>query len=564
MNDKHRNPAHCALTPPPSASSLAPRLSTTPDSRIEGESKPKHAMRYVDQCGNLLEEPPDAMPSRQENDRGADTPRQRTILEPARCARKGNANPSDNGCDITETVWTASELAERMGVSSRTILRWGRAGLVGRKLRFPDGAVRLVFTERSVRRFAQQHGAIIRRGAAFTRLSPAEKLSIVKRARELASRGHVKPYVVARQISAETGRAVETIRYTLRRYDELHPDEAVFVANGTSKLGSLDSAILERIEAGESAEEVARALDCDVDRVRRTCRESEVRALIDTKPRCIHNPMFSDPDADALILEIPEPPGETVARNRRPSGELTWCLGAAFEPHLLTREQEADLFRRYNYLKFKALRLLDNLEPTSALDHEIGEVQQLLSLAFEIRNRLVRHNLRLVVSIAKRFSRDASALSDLLSEGNITLMRTVEAFDFARGNKFSTFATTALTRSLLHAIAVSRKRNGRFVAASHDQLEQIPDSQTSTEVSLESADVVRVLWQALSQLDERARTVIIRRFGLSNGGSKETLADIGRDFGVTKECIRQVQKAALDRLRQFLAGTDIVGILDAA
>ena len=98
---------------------------------------------------------------------------------------------------LSEPVWTTDQLAERMNVSTRTISRWRRLGLPGRKVRFLDGRVRVAFTEQSVQQFARQNSALVRRGREFTGLTATEKRAVVQRARDLVRKRHMKVHAAA-------------------------------------------------------------------------------------------------------------------------------------------------------------------------------------------------------------------------------------------------------------------------------------------------------------------------------------------------------------------------------
>ena len=126
-------------------------------------------------------------------------------------------------------------------------------------------------------------------------------------------------------------------------------------------------------------------------------------------------------------------------------------LASLYEVDLLNREQEQYLFRKYNYLKFKASRLREKLDPTKARAAAMDEIQQLYDEAVKIKNRIVQANLRLVVSIAKRHLGASEDFFQLVSDGNMSLIRAAEKFDYTRGNKFSTYASWAIMKlSLIH------------------------------------------------------------------------------------------------------------------
>ena len=153
----------------------------------------------------------------------------------------------------------------------------------------------------------------------------------------------------------------------------------------------------------------------------------------------IDNPRFARKGADKACLG-PMPESDKPTRKaRRPSG-LPPYLASLYEIPLLNREQEQHLFRMYNYLKYKAAKLRSQLVPDQPKAMLLDEIELLHERIVEIKNQISRANLRLVVSIAKRHVSPDQNFFELGSDGNVSLMRALEKFDYARGNKFSTYA----------------------------------------------------------------------------------------------------------------------------
>ena len=117
-----------------------------------------------------------------------------------------------------ERVVTIEELAKRFNVSTKTISRWRRLGLISRRF-VMDGRKRVGFLESSVNRFVAQNSDKVRRGSQFSQLSEAERSMIIERARRLAQAGG-SPAEIVRRIARKTGRSPETIRYTLKQFDQ--------------------------------------------------------------------------------------------------------------------------------------------------------------------------------------------------------------------------------------------------------------------------------------------------------------------------------------------------------
>jgi DNA-directed RNA polymerase sigma subunit (sigma70/sigma32) len=156
----------------------------------------------------------------------------------------------------------------------------------------------------------------------------------------------------------------------------------------------------------------------------------------------IPNALFSRKSAEKVVYQpFPENP-DAGKRVRRPAG-LPAYLASLYEVPLLTREQEVWLFRKFNYLKHKAIHLRDQLKPERPNSRLMDQIESLYGEIVELKNRIVRANLRLVVSIAKRRVTASDSFFDLVSDGNMSLMRAVEKFDYARGNKFITSASWA-------------------------------------------------------------------------------------------------------------------------
>ena len=228
----------------------------------------------------------------------------------------------------------------------------------------------------------------------------------------------------------------------------------------------------------------------------------------------MENELFARANAERVILGPVPSEGPAVKKARLPSG-LPPYLASLYEVPLLTREQEVHYFRKFNYLKYKAARLREGLDPLRAKSTVMDEIEQLYEDAVATKNQIIRANLRLVVSIAKRHVGPVDNFFELVSDGNMSLIRAVEKFDFARGNKFSTYASWAIMKNFARTIPDELRRRDRY-RTSTDEMFSATEDERSDQYELEAAQLQREqqIGKILERLDDREQKIIIRRFGL--------------------------------------------------
>ena len=303
---------------------------------------------------------------------------------------------------------------------------------------------------------------------------------------------------------------------------------------------------------GVSSEVQAKQAGRSLAAVNRAINELRANRLLEQKIEAMPHESFDDPKSFGVILETLQNPadGKSPRKIKSPEGVPPY-LASLYDVPLLSREQEAHLFRKMNFLKYRALKLRDPIDPLKVSVATLDEIDRLLEAALVVKNQIIRANLRLVVSIAKKHVGRSDNFFELVSDGNMSLIRAVEKFDFARGNKFSTYASWAIMKNFIRSIPIENHRRDRFVTGHDDLFEAAADNRTDEHeyenTQRRMRDAVKGM---LGRLDDRERRIIVSRFGL-DGVGEQTLEQLGRELGVTKERVRQLEARAQSKLRKI-------------
>jgi len=290
--------------------------------------------------------------------------------------------------------------------------------------------------------------------------------------------------------------------------------------------------------------------------------------LLAQTPAYVTCPTFEDPAKEAEILG--SFPGavdyEAKRREFEAPKDAPPELAAMYEVPLLSRDQEQHLFRKMNYLKFRAAKVLDELgeedDPEEFASRaveiaweriqKLAQLEELLLQANQIKEMLIQANMRLVVNMARRHSGQVDNLFELLSDGNLSLMRAVEKFDYRLGFKFSTYASRAILMNFARSIPVEHHHRTQFLTGHEEVFQVVPDSRTEEHEILASQErATHSVNRLLEYLEPREREIIRMRAGLDNHARAMTLEEIGQRFGITKERARQLNARAMKKLRDI-------------
>jgi RNA polymerase sigma factor (sigma-70 family) len=223
---------------------------------------------------------------------------------------------------------------------------------------------------------------------------------------------------------------------------------------------------------------------------------------------------------------------------------------------ILTGAEERVLFHQFNYARFcvgeiqKEVWTSESRKPTP---EQAEDILRWYRKAEKIREQIAETNLALVLAMAKRTRMSEVDFADLVSEGNMALLRAVDKFDAGRGYKFSTYACRAILKAFSRQGMKLSKYRQRFPTDFDPKLERSNFLETKrADFERDAADEVkRIVLENRADLTDVERTVIEHRFGLESGENEKpmTLEQVGQIIGVTKERVRQIQNKAMEKIR---------------
>lgn len=466
-----------------------------------------------------------------------------------------SATLSVNINSIREPVLDIDQVSERFNVTSKTIQRWRRRGLPARRFVFSDGKLRVGFLLSSVERFFAAHRDQVVRGTNVSQVDDSERDQIIRRATRLAAMCHCSEDEITRRIARRLNRSPVTVLHTIRKFDSENPHLAVF-PQAAESISDVDRArILKGHRRGVGIRALARRVGRSRASVYRVIVEERGARITRRKVRFIDDPLYHGENAQLAINDMlgqePLTPGAAKESVRVPK-DLPAYLQDLYRTPLLNPVRERALFLLFNYHKFLFVQARKRLEPSFARARELDELEGHLRRATEAKNAIVQANLRLVVSVARKHLRPNLNLMELVSDGNITLMRAVESFDVHRGNRFSTYGTLALMKGFARSVPAMRCRT----LACDDENRTIDVSDATSGRDAQLVEAREQVSHLLSQLSERERAVVCAHFGLPDESgtrlSGQTYEELGRRFKLTKQRVRQIEQVALARLRSLV------------
>lgn len=273
----------------------------------------------------------------------------------------------------------------------------------------------------------------------------------------------------------------------------------------------------------------------------------------------IDSPAFYEDDAEKKIYdEAPEIPKPDTSWYHPVMDDLsgrTRTIKTA-QQVILTGAQEKVLFHQFNYSRYRVWKLQQEVWNSPSKKPELESAREILRWFRKsdlVREQIANTNLALVLAMAKRTRMSEVDFADLVSEGNMALLRAVDKFDAGRGYKFSTYACRAILKAFSRQGMKLSKYRQRFPTDFDPKLEKSNYLETKRSVFEKDAaeEVKRIVLSNRADLTDVERTVIEHRFGLESGELDKpmTLEQVGQIIGVTKERVRQIQNKAMEKIR---------------
>ncbi len=246
---------------------------------------------------------------------------------------------------------------------------------------------------------------------------------------------------------------------------------------------------------------------------------------------------------DELVSEV-----ATRPRVGRESSAVGTLLAAALPP--LSASDERILFRRMNFVRSRAEALRTGTSGRQRRSERLQMIASLLDEAGRIRGRLAESYVRLVVAVARKFSRQSQDFQDLVGEGMLILLSAIDKFDYSRGFRFSTYLTHSLQRQCSRVLQRMQRIDARFVLTPDNLLaESAPANEAEYVETPPDSAVHQLMDAARERLEEREQSILHRRYGTGSQSKPQTLRQIATDLGMSKERVRQIQCRALSKLK---------------
>jgi RNA polymerase primary sigma factor len=471
--------------------------------------------------------------------------------------RKLSGKVAQEAASLDENVYTIEQLADHYGVSVRTIERWRKRGLGGRQFVFADGQQKTGFTESTVKSFTAANEKLVSRARAFATLSAGQREQIIATARQLAAQTERTRKDIIETIAAQMGTSAEAVRYHIASYEARHAGEQVFSKPAGVVTPEQMREVIRLHEGGAGVEELMQRFHRSRSSIYRIINAGRAREFVGVHMEYVDSPDFVAEGAELAIMGPDLPAGvkeQNMLSNDLEAGkiELHDYLQALKDIEPLSSELEKNLFRRYNYLKFRFNMTKVKVKPGQATGAQVKEMQSLLTEARAIGLFLRQSFLRVVVTVAQKHQIPPEELRSYIVFGNKALTRALETYDCNGPSRFSNIAALTVAKDFALAVAKGKKPSEQKQEPWERGVLTV-DTTTLIEIERSQHNLANVISQ---NLDDREQHIIAARYDVEQAVIRKhprSLKEVGAELGVTADEVRQLELAALGKLRHVLS-----------
>ena len=288
--------------------------------------------------------------------------------------------------------------------------------------------------------------------------------------------------------------------------------------------------------------------------------QEQLKVILDEEMDYVTDEAFSKSNAyKKLFDEAPEIPKPNTSWYHPVMEDLSSTPNMKSVVNVvLTAKQEQALFLQFNYARYRVAKLQKKVAGKSVSNEDARELLKWHDMASLLRDQIAQSNLALVLAMAKRVRHSDMDFADLISEGNMALLRAIDKFNVARGFKFSTYAC----RAILKAFSRSGMKHSQYRQLFPTDFDPALERSDFTRRKFDehegdcAHEVLRIVESNKADLTDVEQAVIHHRFALNRHKDETaealTLEQVGQIVGLTKERVRQIQNKALEKIRATL------------
>jgi RNA polymerase sigma factor (sigma-70 family) len=280
-----------------------------------------------------------------------------------------------------------------------------------------------------------------------------------------------------------------------------------------------------------------------------------VETLLEENYAFMDSPVFKKRNIEKELFDFEQEPVLPLTSWYAPTRDEDLDVKVTGAPTLMKAPEEKLMFLRFNYSKCRLSKLQKKIKAEGLTKDLALEFLEWHRRFEHFREYLTRTNLALVLAMAKRSRLGDTDFAEIVSEGNMALLRAVDKFNVDRGFKFSTYACRAILKAFSRTAQKHTRHRSRFPVEFEPDLEKSDWDTTRRDAVEEDCvdELKQIVDRNLADLTDVEETVVKRRFNWDQrDDSPLTLEEVGRIIGVTKERVRQIQNKALAKIRSVM------------